>query len=122
MTISHPRLRLLAASLVGLVCQTGCVATFVDQRAPAGEEKSQWLDYYLVGLVGHERVDVRDLCPTGRARQVEVGGNLLTTGLSVVTLGIYTPRKATIVCARQVPPAAASRTHAQAGAQQETRR
>jgi len=82
------------------VFTTGCAATLVDPRVPAGAEKSEWVDFYLFGLLGHEVVDVRDLCPTARAHEVHVGSNVATLGLSVVTLGIYTPRKVTVTCAK----------------------
>jgi hypothetical protein len=87
---------LLATSFV----TSGCAATLVDPRVPAGAEKSEWVDFYLFGIVGQEEVDVRDLCPTARAREVHVGSNVATFGLSVVTLGIYTPRKVTVTCAK----------------------
>jgi len=82
---------------------TGCAASFVDPRVPAGEESTEWLDFYLIGAVGREHVDVRNHCATARAHEVRVGGNILTVGVSILTLGIYTPRKATITC-EALPP------------------
>ncbi len=95
----------LTAFLMALTALSaaGCAATFVDPRVPAGEEKGEWLDFYLVGIIGREQVDVRDMCASGRAREVRLGENVLTLGVSVLTLGIYTPRKVTVTCAAKEP-------------------
>lgn len=90
----------LVAALALTVC--GCATTFRDARAPAGVERSEWANFYLIGLVGEAEVDVRDHCPTGRAREVWIGEDVLTLGVSLITLGIYTPRKVAITCA--APP------------------
>ncbi|MCA9599720.1 MAG: hypothetical protein KC776_40710 [Myxococcales bacterium] len=90
-----------------LVCSTllltGCAATFSDPRVAAGESHTEWNHFFLFGSVGHAVVDVRDVCPTGRAHEVSSGENVLTLGVSVVTLGIYTPRKVKVVCEKAAP-------------------
>ncbi|MFO0570656.1 MAG: hypothetical protein U0263_33780 [Polyangiaceae bacterium] len=96
-TVPAPRFVVLA--LVALT--SACSVTFRDARVPAGEEKSEWAHHYLLGAVGEAEVDVRDHCSTGRAREIWVGEDVLTLGVSIVTLGIYTPRKVAIVCARE---------------------
>jgi hypothetical protein len=48
--------------------------------------------------LGHADVDVRDHCPTARAHEVRLGGNVRTVGASILTLGIDTPREVTITC------------------------
>lgn len=96
MTQGLRRLTLATALAAGLAA--GCAASFTEPRVPAGEESSEWVPFYLFGAVGHADVDVRDHCPTARAHEVRIGGNLLTVGASIITLGIYTPRKVTITC------------------------
>ncbi len=91
------RIRWLGVAALALAC-AGCTATFRDPRVPAGEERSSWQSYFLVGAIGEAEVDVRDYCPTGRASEVVIGENALTLGVSVVTLGIYTPRRVLITC------------------------
>src|SRR5688572_17337607 len=79
----------------------GCRATFSDPRVPAGEEKSKWAHFYAIGAIGHEEIDVRDYCKTARAREVVLGADVFTVIVSIVTLGIYTPRKVTVTCAAE---------------------
>ncbi len=90
--------------LLATVALTGCAATFTDPRVPAGETHTEWSDFFLFGTVGHEVIDVRDVCKSGRAQEVSTGGNVLTAGVTVITLGIYTPRKVKIVCAKEAAP------------------
>lgn len=88
-------------ALIGLLAlglSSGCAATFRDPRVPAGEEKTQWAHSYVFGAVGEAEVDVRDHCATARAHEVWVGEDVFTLAVSIVTLGIYTPRKVAITC------------------------
>ncbi|MEZ4223960.1 MAG: hypothetical protein R3B13_23630 [Polyangiaceae bacterium] len=75
----------------------GCTATFQDGRS-AVEERTEWSHYFLLGSIGHAELDARDLCPSGRLSRVRTGGNALTLGASLLTVGIYTPRRVTYVC------------------------
>jgi hypothetical protein len=90
---------MVAASCIA----TGCFkATFEDARAPIGERHEVWLDGYLFGLSGSGDIDTRFFCESGPARVgvYETAGTWLLTLLS---LGIYTPRKAAVTCARAAP-------------------
>jgi hypothetical protein len=58
-----------------------------------------WLPTYLFGSIGGGDLDVRDVCPSGRAAELSLGSSFGTLGVSVVTLGIYTPREAKVRCA-----------------------
>ena len=80
---------------------SACSATFTDPRVPAGEQKSHWQNFFVLGAVGHAEVDVRDFCATRRAHEVHLGADVLTIGVSVITLGIYTPRKVVVTCAKE---------------------
>lgn len=95
-------LRIVPWLVAGLL-QLGCAATFRDPRVAPGEEKTKWAHFYLVGSLGEAEVDVRDHCPTARAHEVWIGEDVLTLAVSVVTLGIYTPRKVAITCAKPEP-------------------
>lgn len=89
-----------AAALLTAMVSTGCYkATFVAEpgaakRAPDHEE---WEDHYLFGTTGKTDIDVQRYCPNG-VGAVRTGGNAGTTTLSIVTLGVYTPRKVYIAC------------------------
>jgi len=90
-----------AALLAALLAGAGCYkATFIrDPNAVKGVEQDQWLDFWLWGLVNEQSIDVKQFCPDGRVAQVVTGGNFGTGIVSVLTLGIYSPRKVYVTCA-----------------------
>lgn len=91
--------RALAIAAVSCTA-TGCFrATFADARLPVGIRQDVWLDGFLFGLVGSEEVDTRFFCDSGPA-WVGVYTSAGTWALTALSLGIYTPRKAAVTCAR----------------------
>lgn len=97
--MTHGRLAtgVLAIALFGALA--GChKATFTRDVPPAGPTQSTWTNYWVFGLAGVAEIDVRDYCPDGDVRLVRTGGNVATGLVSVVTMGIYTPRKVWIEC------------------------
>ena len=100
------KLVLLSALLaLGL---SGCFqTTFVNPGVPEGEEHDPWVNFFMFGLAGEAEVDVRDFCP-GEVASVGVGQNGGTWIVSLLTLGIYTPRKVYITCAAEGPAAASA--------------
>lgn len=91
-----------AAALVLGAGALACTATFQEPRHARAESHSVWASYFLVGLIGHNDVDVRDHCPSGRASEVETGTDAGTLAVSVLTIGIYTPRRVLVTCAPEV--------------------
>lgn len=67
--------------------------------APSSDVRRVWLPAYGFGAFGGGDVDVRDVCASGRASELSVGSTWRTLGVSVVTLGVYTPREARLRCA-----------------------
>lgn len=106
---SAPRPRraraLVCVCAVALFGAAGCFrTTIVDSPvAPRGVTHREWSSTFLFGLVGDPEVDVRRHCPAGATR-VRAGGNLLATGIAVLTVGIYVPRVVALTCAE--PPVA----------------
>jgi Bor protein len=91
------RVALLAVVLGGTACYK---ATFIrDPSAVKGAEHDRWLDYWFWGLMNEQNVNVREFCPDGRVAEVQTHGNFGTGIVSVVTIGIYAPRKVTVTCA-----------------------
>jgi len=91
------RVALLAALLAGAGCYK---ATFIrDANAVKGAESDRWLDYWFWGLMNQQDINVREFCPDGRVAQVVTGGNFGTGIVSVLTIGIYAPRKVYVTCA-----------------------
>lgn len=86
---------LVVASALGL---SGCIEGAVrEPQAARAPTYSEWTSTYLWGLVGSSEVDVRNYCATGAAR-VKAGGEILSTALGIVSLGIYLPRVVTVEC------------------------
>jgi hypothetical protein len=92
-----------AAAIALSVCVAACSATFQEPRHAKSESHSVWASYYLVGLIGHNDVDVRDHCPSGQASEVKTGTDVATLGVSLLTIGIYTPRRVLVTCAPVKP-------------------
>ena len=61
--------------------------------------RERWLPSYVFGMFGEPALDVRDVCASGAATNIGVGANVGTVTVSVLTLGIYTPRKVWVACA-----------------------
>jgi hypothetical protein len=53
--------------------------------------------FFILGLLGDERVPAYQVCPTGVSR-IQTGLSFTDLLLHVVTIGIYTPRSYTIEC------------------------
>lgn len=66
---------------------------------PAPTVRRVWLPTYGFGAIGGGELDLRDICPSGRAEELSVGSSWSTLGISFVTLGVYTPREARVRCA-----------------------
>lgn len=87
--------------LVLALCACGCFrATFVEPRAaPPGRVETTWEHHFLWGLAGSADVDLRDVCGELPVREVQTRGDVLTGGVTVISLGLYAPRRVRVVCA-----------------------
>jgi len=83
-----------ACASLGLSCR----ATFVEPARPPSAVHSQWKHFLLLGAIGHAEIDARDLCAPGHVRSIETYGTVATTLLTVLTGGIYAPRKVEVTC------------------------
>jgi len=61
--------------------------------------RTAWLPTYGFGAFGGGDVDMRDFCPNGAVAELSVGSTWATLGVSVATLGVYTPREVRVQCA-----------------------
>jgi hypothetical protein len=86
------------AVLLGL---GGCYKATFYQNANAvpGARHEHWTAFFIFGLVGTQRIDVREFCGPDELAEVRTGGNFATGLVSAVTIGIYTPRKVYVTCA-----------------------
>jgi hypothetical protein len=85
-------------ALVAAVVGSACRSTFVEPRVASGAEQRRWSSFYVFGTFGGEEMDARDVCPNGRVRHVRAEATPLTLLVSVVTIGMYTPRVLSIRC------------------------
>ena len=72
----------------------GCAAP-PPAATPAHEH---WVPGYVFGLWGKADLDVRDDCPTTGAESVRIGITWSTLLVSVITVGMYTPREVRVHC------------------------
>jgi len=92
------RRRLVGASLAAVLLLSGCYTiSYKGDRPGLGSEQSEWDNYFLWGLVGEAKVDLRQVCPRGvsswKSQQTFVQGLI-----GIVTLGIYVPRSVIVEC------------------------
>jgi hypothetical protein len=71
----------------------------VGAGAPTGPVMyDHWENFWLGGLIGHKKVDVTEMCPSGDAT-IETKQTFLNGLVSGLTSGIYTPLTLKIRCA-----------------------
>ena len=83
-----------------MVALAGCYEhTFhVGAGAPyAPVVEDEWQNFWLGGLIGHYRLDVERLCPTGDAT-IEAKQTFLNGLVAALTSGIYTPTTVKVRC------------------------
>ena len=90
----------LAAAAAAMLTSTACYRAVVETGRPAGTTVVQkpWVNTFIWGLVAAQPIDVSAQCPGGLAR-VETQMSVPNALATIVTLGLYTPRTATITCA-----------------------
>ncbi len=87
-----------AALALGLAA-AGCYRVAYETNLPAGGPiRTQTAPFFLAGLIGTTVVDLEAMCPNGVARWWNEASPLDTV-LTYITLGIYTPRTITVMCA-----------------------
>lgn len=59
--------------------------------------------HFFYGLAGGTGVDVRDVCPSGRASSVEVYRSFSSYVASIMTLGVYFPHDLRLRCVPRAP-------------------
>jgi hypothetical protein len=94
-----------------LLAVSGCYKATFHKNASVvkGAEHEEWTDFFVFGMVGSEQIDVKKFCANGDAAVIRTGGNVGTGVISVLTIGIYTPRKVYVTCAADGPTHTARR-------------
>jgi hypothetical protein len=70
---------------------------------PSSAERRVLLPSYFFGTLEQRTFDARDLCG-GRVTELEFASTPSTVALSVVTLGVYTPRELWLRCEAKPAP------------------
>lgn len=85
---------------VGVMAAGGCYehTISVGGGAPhAPVVHDHWENFWLGGLVGHVKVEVQRMCPSGRAT-IEAKQTFLNGLVAALTSGIYTPTTLRVRC------------------------
>jgi len=91
---------LMLLALATLVLTAGCFQHRVDIGGGAPHAPvvyDHWEHFWVAGLIGHVRVDIERMCPSGRAT-VEARQSFLNALVAGLTSGIYTPTTVTVRC------------------------
>jgi hypothetical protein len=85
--------------IVAAALATGCFRVTYQNPAlpPNGVVHEGSSAFFIAGLVGDARVPAYQMCPGG-VSQIETGLSFVDIVLTVVTVGIYTPRSYQIEC------------------------
>jgi hypothetical protein len=80
---------------------SGCynVTYIAKTRMPAAAVHEEKMDFFVFGLVGEHDIQAGQRCPTGVAR-INTVQTPMNVFLTIITLGIYSPRTAKISCAQ----------------------
>ena len=85
---------------------SACSAVTIQPRATAKiTSQANYEDsrpFYLWGLVGEQRVDVKQICSNTPVIQMQSQQTISDGALSLITLGIYSPHTIKVWCQEQV--------------------
>jgi hypothetical protein len=90
----------MTITLVALIPLAGCYEHTISVGGGAPQAPvvyDHWQNYWLAGLIGHTKVDMEEVCPSGRATIV-AAQTFLNGFVSALTAGIYTPTTLEVRC------------------------
>lgn len=80
----------------------GCsVRVQYPETFPSQTMYTQEVAYWFWGLAGEQRYEVYDLCSGGRVFEIHTHTSGSQYAWTLLTIGIYSPRQVTIVCAAE---------------------
>ncbi len=91
--VPSAHVRNAAIIALGFALGCGCAPRLVRQN-----EYRAWVNGFVYGAFGSHDLDVRDVCASGRARQVDVEHSAGTVLATAFSLGLYTPRQIRVRC------------------------
>jgi hypothetical protein len=94
--------RTRALSIVILLSTFGCATSRVVMSSKWDERsKPSYVDYvdaYLLGFVGKQRIDLRAVCMDQRPYAIQQGTTIQDGLFTLITLGIYAPTTIKVWC------------------------
>lgn len=96
-------MKMILAAVVMVLVVTGCATqTYYLNKDNQSELRDQKMQHFFVGGIAQEKeVNAAQVCGgTNKVMKVESHQRFVDGLLSVVTLGIYTPRTAKVYCSR----------------------
>ena len=95
-------LKKISLLMLLLIFISGCASvTIRPQGGPKDNSQADYFDskpFYLAGLIGKHKVDVNQACEGNEVTQMQTVTTLSDWLLSLMTLGIYSPRSAKVWC------------------------
>jgi len=83
-------------------CLLGCHQTMLirtpRQLPSESVQEVSWSSHFFFGYVGGRQLDLRDYCRNSAVERIELSSSAATLALTVVTLGVYFPRRVTVTC------------------------
>ena len=79
-------------------CSTVTIHTKQSGKLSTGPTFEETKNYYLWGLVGEHRFDVKKICGDKKVLQIQSQGTVSNVIFGILTLGIYSPHTTRIWC------------------------
>jgi hypothetical protein len=98
------RLTLVLSLLISTGCSSVRIVNLPD--APAGLVYEENLDGWFGGFWGDRVIDVAGACPGEAVKEIRNYTSVEDFLITLVTIGIYVPRTAKIICAKESANAA----------------
>ncbi len=100
-TMDKQKTKAAGAVLLALVI-SGCSTVTINKQGRATLSSTptykESKHFFLFGLIGDHDVNIKDVCTSGQAEQMQTQETFLDGLLGAITLGIYTPRTAKVWC------------------------
>jgi hypothetical protein len=90
--------------VLGAMLSHGCSTVTIRDKGSAEISRDANYDssqaFFFWGLAGEKHIDVREICDKRQVEQLQTQRSFVDGVLTVITLGIYSPRTARVWCAR----------------------
>jgi len=97
--------RFLILLITSVALLTGCAKATIrpDGTARISQDKPDFTSsepFFIGGLVGGSEIELREVCGDGNVEQMQTQFTFVDSILTIVTVGIYSPKTARVWCAK----------------------